>query len=46
MTLLELNAVVLTKFIAGELKIGVAIFGITTAALIVWALVYLIKRKD
>lgn len=46
MTLLEMNAAVLTKFIAGELKIGLAIFGITTVALSIWVLIYLIKRKD
>lgn len=45
MTLLEMNAAVLTKFIAGELKIGLAIFGVTTAVLVIWVLIYLIKRK-
>lgn len=45
MTLIELNAAVLTRFIAGELKIGLTIFGITTAVLVIWVLIYLIKRK-
>lgn len=35
----------LLEFIESELKIGLTIFGITTAILVIWALVYLIKRK-